>query len=290
MLLSEGAASLDVTNHRDSACAWNTQRVVCYNLARGVAPEKVNYKLIEDIKDVNIACRGSCSWFAWWRAVLYDASLCDRCSRGHVEAAFYAASLCDRRSRGHGEGFHPKHYQDGMIFSGKYDPELKTTNQHVHVFVFANQEPNVMRLSPDRWNIIRNLGDDQTLHQLFPPHLFPELLAFPDPFGTRPRPCGNVLALDSNGVAHTGLTLEDAFMGDAPDMEVEPPAGGPGDVHMEPPPAPPVSPLKRKCPFDDAEADMWECDFPTYEFEEDPYADVPPFMFGAHSSSSSGGA
>jgi len=44
--------------------------------------------------------------------------------------------------------------KDQMVFSGKYESGLKVLPQQVHVVVFCNEEPNLLALSPDRFNIV----------------------------------------------------------------------------------------------------------------------------------------
>jgi len=44
--------------------------------------------------------------------------------------------------------------KDGMVFSGKYESRMKVFNSP-HIFIFANFEPKVDKMSLDRWNLIR---------------------------------------------------------------------------------------------------------------------------------------
>lgn len=42
--------------------------------------------------------------------------------------------------------------KDGIFFSGKYESSMVMTN-NLHIFVFANFEPDRSKLSKDRWEI-----------------------------------------------------------------------------------------------------------------------------------------
>jgi len=44
--------------------------------------------------------------------------------------------------------------KDQMVFSGKYESNLKVLEHQVHVVVFCNEEPNLMALTADRYKII----------------------------------------------------------------------------------------------------------------------------------------
>lgn len=108
-----------------------------------------------------------------------------------------------------------------MVLSGKFESTLKTTEKNPHMIVLSNAYPNKSMLTANRWNVIDRLGDDVTLHEFFPPHLYPDIVHIPDPFdgvGEADRfadahglPCycvgcpvwGHPLfALDSCGVIH----------------------------------------------------------------------------------------
>lgn len=43
--------------------------------------------------------------------------------------------------------------KNGMLFSGKYEGGQKLFNSP-HLYVFANNPPNLKKMSPDRWNVI----------------------------------------------------------------------------------------------------------------------------------------
>lgn len=45
--------------------------------------------------------------------------------------------------------------KDRMIFSPKYDSTMKTLNHNPHVVVFSNEEPDLERLTEDRFTIVR---------------------------------------------------------------------------------------------------------------------------------------
>jgi hypothetical protein len=44
--------------------------------------------------------------------------------------------------------------KDRLVFSSKYMPEMKTLFKVPHVVVFTNEEPDMTKLSEDRYNII----------------------------------------------------------------------------------------------------------------------------------------
>lgn len=44
--------------------------------------------------------------------------------------------------------------KDRMVLSGKYNSRLKTWSQNVHVVVLGNEEPDMDKMTPDRYNII----------------------------------------------------------------------------------------------------------------------------------------
>lgn len=46
--------------------------------------------------------------------------------------------------------------KDRMIFSPKYDSTMKTLKQNPHVVIFCNEEPDMEKLTADRYNIIRD--------------------------------------------------------------------------------------------------------------------------------------
>lgn len=45
--------------------------------------------------------------------------------------------------------------KDGLVVSGKYNGRIKVWTQYVHVVVFGNEDPDMSRLSHDRYNFIR---------------------------------------------------------------------------------------------------------------------------------------
>jgi hypothetical protein len=75
--------------------------------------------------------------------------------------------------------------KDGLLINTKYECAVKTALSETgssHVFIFMNAYPDFSKLSLDRWHIIDNLGDDQTIHDLFPPDRFPGVAPLVDPF------------------------------------------------------------------------------------------------------------
>ena len=75
--------------------------------------------------------------------------------------------------------------KDGVLINTKYECAVKTSlssSGSSHVFLFMNVYPDFSQLSLDRWHIIDNLGDDQTIHDLFPPDVFPGVANLVDPF------------------------------------------------------------------------------------------------------------
>ena len=51
-----------------------------------------------------------------------------------------------------------------------------------HLLVFANWHPNYLALSLDRWHVIDDLGDENKLHDFFPPSIWPAVALLTDPF------------------------------------------------------------------------------------------------------------
>lgn len=47
-----------------------------------------------------------------------------------------------------------EHFKDGMIWSGKYESQMKITN-NCKVIVFSNQEPDREKMSKDRWEVMK---------------------------------------------------------------------------------------------------------------------------------------
>jgi len=75
--------------------------------------------------------------------------------------------------------------KDGMLVNTKYECNVKTAVSPTgtsHVFLFMNAYPDLSKLSLDRWHLIDNFGDDQTIHDLFPPARFPGVADLIDPF------------------------------------------------------------------------------------------------------------
>jgi hypothetical protein len=155
--------------------------------------------------------------------------------------------------------------KDGLLVSGKYESNIKVTKGNPHVFVFANTGPEMLRMTSDRWNIIKDLSDDMTLHDLFPPSKYPDIVNFPDPFardqaerraeshglaaptygyaGPMWRP---PLMLDNNGIVH-----EHPDAGLSPTPPGTPPYGPtPGNTPRSVPGTPPAvsSSSKREKP------------------------------------------
>jgi hypothetical protein len=71
--------------------------------------------------------------------------------------------------------------QINTIYEGAVKTRVQTTRTS-HVFVFMNDYPDLSNLALDRWHIIDNLGDDQTIHELFPADRFPAVANLVDPF------------------------------------------------------------------------------------------------------------
>ena len=77
-----------------------------------------------------------------------------------------------------------------------------------HVVCFALTRPVSGALSDERWNMITDISDNQSLYDLFPPDRFPQVLTLADPFGILPPGCGptdqvtNRCTLDASKVAH----------------------------------------------------------------------------------------
>ena len=75
--------------------------------------------------------------------------------------------------------------KNGYLVNTKYKCGVKTAvhpSGTSHVFVFMNAYPDTASLSRDRWHIIDQLGDEQTIHDLFPPYKFPGVAFLVDPF------------------------------------------------------------------------------------------------------------
>jgi hypothetical protein len=75
--------------------------------------------------------------------------------------------------------------KDGRQIKNRYEDEVKTAlwrTRKSHVFVFMKVYPELSKLALDRWHIIDDLGDDQTIHYLFPPDRFPGVATLVDPF------------------------------------------------------------------------------------------------------------
>ena len=71
--------------------------------------------------------------------------------------------------------------KNGKIVQTKYEVTVKIY-EAPHIMVFANWEPNFMAMSLDRWHVIRDYRDCKTLHELFPPSIWPEIANLRDPF------------------------------------------------------------------------------------------------------------
>ncbi len=75
--------------------------------------------------------------------------------------------------------------KDGLLVNTKYECAVKTALSHTgtsHVFIFMNAYPDFSKLSLDRWHVLDNLDDDQTIHDLFPSDRFPGVANLVDPF------------------------------------------------------------------------------------------------------------
>ena len=57
-----------------------------------------------------------------------------------------------------------------------------------HVLLFMPEYPDLTQLRMNRWHIIDDLSDDRTIHQLFPPSKFPDVINLSDPFDDDCRP------------------------------------------------------------------------------------------------------
>ena len=88
--------------------------------------------------------------------------------------------------------------KDGLLVQTKYETTLKSYDSP-HLIAFSNKEPQIHRLSADRWNIIRDLGDHMTLHALFPATHFPHVVNLKDPFADEGQAFGNYLGDDRDG-------------------------------------------------------------------------------------------
>ena len=75
--------------------------------------------------------------------------------------------------------------KDGKICSSYYHGYDKTAISPTgtsHVILFCHWYPDFTQLNNDRWHLIDNFGDDQTIHDLFPKERFPGVADLVDPF------------------------------------------------------------------------------------------------------------
>ena len=76
--------------------------------------------------------------------------------------------------------------KDGLEIGCSHDASTRRYDSP-HVIIFANSEPASGSLSPDRLHIIDDLSDAATLHMLFPPEKFPQVIGLSDPFEQEPE-------------------------------------------------------------------------------------------------------
>ena len=112
-----------------------------------------------------------------------------------------------------------EHLKSGTL-PRKYQKFQSTGFTAPHVVCLALTRPVSGVLNGDRWNIITDITDSQSLYDFFPPDRFPQVLALADPFGILPPSCG-----PTNQVSHR-CTLDAS-------MQQQTPAFPKGIAHVQ---------------------------------------------------------